>query len=355
VDFVSDIHFLHYDLLSSCILIIIHRPYTKAPSTLHIGSDGIVHYVPLHLLPAEWVKAGTQDQLHFPKIDMQTGHSIVNFLYKGTYETPATIDNSPSRRACTKLKAALLVYIATSDHDLPGLQQLAIGEIETHGSSLTIFEILGIIDAHFSRLRSVSWVHKYLHHKAKVAFEEDRTVFTNKELWQDLNNVALIRFMARSTVDVYNTKLFHMLGPEKDLSVVPLTKELSIEGYNTPEVEISVTTEDFCTISCPDSEFPDCEVKASLIDDTSGECQEGPEQRIEEVCEVIASPPIGFDINVDTDFFQVSADSRECPFQTNHMLRGKGWKACERCRETVRNLSVLSPDLGRFWSTERGM
>lgn len=144
------------------------------------------------------------------------------------------------------------------------------------------------------------------------------------------------------------------------------------------------------TISCPASEFPDCEVKTSLIDDTAGECWEGSEQGIEKVCEpgvpdcvasspqlfacestwepleeVIASTPIGCDVidcdalseydSVDTNLLQVSADSRQCPFQTSHILRGKGWRGCERCRETVKNLVVLSPDLEGVWSSETGM
>lgn len=263
-------------------------------------------------------------KLYFPDVDTKTGHTLVHYLHKEAYETPITNDDSPLLEAYTKLKAALLVYIATSKHDLVGLQQLAIHEIEEHGSNLDIFEILRTIDDDFSKLRPNSWVHDYLQQKAKVAFEQDHTVFTNEAFLQDLNNASLIKFMARCTVNLYNTRLSQMLTTEKELcprlhtkdqcvqnrqlndSTVELEQnvvfhmtpgdKIPVEECDLQGVEDVATSEGFCTISCPPSEAPDGEVEPCLYENNAGFGYGTPKHVIEEIrdqpCEVTMETPI---------------------------------------------------------------
>lgn len=129
------------------------------------------------------MSSGLQKPFCFLDVDVQTGHTLVYYLYKGNYETPAANNCPTSLYACAKFKAALLVYIAANNHALPGLELLAASEIEEYGSRLDLIKILDAIDSDFSKLCKDSWVLKYLRRKAKAAFKQDCTVFTNKALF----------------------------------------------------------------------------------------------------------------------------------------------------------------------------
>jgi hypothetical protein len=197
VDFVSHTYFLKKDALELKILTKNCSPYTKPPATLHIDPDKMAYFVPQDFLPAEWVNTGLQELFCFPGVDVHTGHTVVNYLYKGNYEAPVADEGPTSVHTCTKLKAALLVYIATNDHALPGLQHLAASEIEEYSSRLDLVEIFDVIDGDFSKLCQDSWVYEYLRRKAKTAFERDHAFFTKEILLKNLSNKALIKFMAR--------------------------------------------------------------------------------------------------------------------------------------------------------------
>lgn len=261
--------------------------------------------MPPHLLPSSWIESGSQERLYFPDVDVQTGHTLVHYLYTETYETPAT----GSERI--KLKAALLVFIATSNHNLTGLKHLASREIDAQGLDLNLFEVLDIIDDDFTHLCPNSWVHKYLHQKARIAFCIDDRVFTNEAFLQDLNNTALIKFMTRCIVNLYNTRLTHMIDTEKglqdlqkssshDLSPkpddpkleqiatldIPAADELTVEHCCGPD---AVSSDDFSTISCPPSEAPACETEPCPYGPTAEEScettQDSPRVTSSELCE----------------------------------------------------------------------
>lgn len=155
MDFVSHTCSIEANAIGSVNLMDTYSSYTVPPATLHIGPDNIANSVPKNFLPAEWIDFSSQEPLHFPDVDIQTGHTLVHYLYKGNYEASAANDGTPSLYACTKLKAALLVYIATCDHVVPCLQILATREIEEHGSRLDLVDILDAIDGDFSRLCQV--------------------------------------------------------------------------------------------------------------------------------------------------------------------------------------------------------
>ncbi|KAH6620508.1 hypothetical protein C7974DRAFT_235422 [Boeremia exigua] len=253
-------------------------PYAEAPVTLHFGPSETAYLVLPHFLPPTWTDSGTRERFCFPDVDVQTGHTLVHYLYKGVYETPVPDDECWTGRARIKLKAAILVFIATSDHNMPGLQRLAIGQIQSYGSYLDIFELLDVIDDDFSRLHSDSWVHDFLNQQSKKAFENDHTVFTKDAFLHDLADAALVKFITRCTVNLYNTRLSHMIATEKELrhelnalnqsardrilergelkSEQPATKESIVEESSGLDVKSLVLDDDLSTVSGPPSSEP---------------------------------------------------------------------------------------------------
>jgi hypothetical protein len=214
---------------------------------------------------------------------MHTGHTIVHYLYKGLYETPPTSDLVAPQKH-NGLKAALLVFIATISRGLPNLQQLATQEIEKHGSSLGLSELLDFIDDDFPRLDPDGWVHEYLRRKTKAAFDQDHTVFSDQTFLQNLRSALLIKFMAKCVVDLYSTKVARMINTERSVSqpetprdpnkqdtsqiekspgiarttgrISSVASEICVEQCCEPSAEDAALSDSFSTISCSASEAP---------------------------------------------------------------------------------------------------
>lgn len=265
------------DLRDSGTLSNASSPYTKTPVPIQFGAEEIAYLVPPHFLPPEWLDAGVPERFEFPDIDTHTGHTIVHYLYKGSYETPPA-SNSVIPHKHNGLRAALLVFIATSSHGLHDLQQLATREIEKHGSTLSLIELLETIDDNFPRLDSHGWVHEYLRRKAEEAFDRDHTVFSDKAFLQDLESAGLIKFMAKCVVDLYSTKIAGMMHTEQSVSrpesprdrkeqhmsqiedkpniaraasrISSVASEVSVEQSCGPRTEAVTLSDSFSTLSC---------------------------------------------------------------------------------------------------------
>jgi hypothetical protein len=233
-----------------------------------------------------------------------------------------------------------------------------------------------------------------------VAFEQDHTIFTKEAFLQNLSNTALIKFMARCIVDLYNTKLCHTIVTEKKLCQRLDTHDQHaqeqapaddshVEDCCGSDIEDPVASENFYTISCPPSEFSDCEVEAGLHGSVAVDNCEKSEQATEEICyepcEVLMEAPVDSEPGVsecvpdspqsaaceptwehwkdevtsvptereavDCDVLvepgqghnnplQESARASRCRFEARHILEGDEWRTCDRCREVMKELSL---------------
>lgn len=227
------------------------------------------------------------EQLSLSDMDLATGHTFVHYFHTGMYETIHTESDPTILTAVAKLKQAVAVYLATVHHDIPCLKELAISEMRTHASRLDLMEFILAIGEGFQRLGPESWVHGYLEQKAKAAFRENHTVFTSEAFLDTLDNTKVARFMMRCMAECYDNKISNMGLTEKGMSeilsdcqpslpvlsqkeavaeqnttaqhqiITPLADESAIlECYAIETLQDDlVSVEDFCTISCPSSEW----------------------------------------------------------------------------------------------------
>ncbi|OAK95320.1 hypothetical protein IQ06DRAFT_231854, partial [Phaeosphaeriaceae sp. SRC1lsM3a] len=230
---------------------------------------------------------GPMEQLSLSDMDLATGHTFVHYFHTGMYETIHTESDPTILTAVAKLKQAVAVYLATVHHDIPCLKELAISEMRTHASRLDLMEFILAIGEGFQRLGPESWVHGYLEQKAKAAFRENHTVFTSEAFLDTLDNTKVARFMMRCMAECYDNKISNMGLTEKGMSeilsdcqpslpvlsqkeavaeqnttaqhqiITPLADESAIlECYAIETLQDDlVSVEDFCTISCPSSEW----------------------------------------------------------------------------------------------------
>jgi hypothetical protein len=199
-----------------------------------------------------------------PEIDLETGHTLVHYLYTGTYE--ALNDSTPS----LGLKHALSVYMAAMKAGPDSLHLLAIREFQAHAEKLNIFEIFDAIKADFKDLASLEsdgWIHGFMRKKTQEAFEHDHRVFKNEALLKTLDNVTLAKVVMTWVIEMYDDKVSRMIKEEEkvrasskemleeQMLVTPVVDECCTQQVSEHGSEHgSIETEGFCTISCPSEE-----------------------------------------------------------------------------------------------------
>ncbi|EDU44695.1 BTB domain containing protein [Pyrenophora tritici-repentis] len=180
-------------------------PYTEAPVALHIGEEPTVYYVPSHLLPRGKIHTRGEDPLYLPDIEVETGHTLVHYLYTGTYET---------LHASSELEQALLVYIMAMSYEIPRLAELVVSEIESLCAGIDIFRMMTSIEPNFTKLelesRDEGPVHAILRKKARTTFEANPTAFQADEFLAHLSNADFRSFMLKCVMKLYSDKVSHL-------------------------------------------------------------------------------------------------------------------------------------------------
>ena len=154
-----------------------------------------------------------------------------------------------------EFKRAFLAYSMAKKYDLAGLQQLAMSKIEHHSTEMNIFDVFEALNEDFSKLQgNIDWFQDYLNEKIKVAFEEDHTTFAKNDLFGRISNVALNKFLAQRVIELYSSKVSHMLSTEKEFiqafsnDYVPTARDSPVEKVSA---EVSVAIEEAPIEDCP--------------------------------------------------------------------------------------------------------
>lgn len=348
-----------------------------------------MYYVPRHLLPSIWSKTVGEDPIPLYDVEIETGHTLVHYLYTRKYQTLDTVVDS-TLDACGGLRRALHVYIMVNNYNVPGLRELALRHIEHLCARLDIFEILATIESDFVKLGPDTPVHAFLHKKAEVAFEKDHTIFASEAFLSRLENAALRWFMLRCVMTLYIDKVSHTTNTKRetcqkldkcdetirDLSAKVATTEQYMtvqQEFLTPlanehdsiveercdeEAFVSETTstEGFCTISCPscnDSIEPSrCLDRLTERFDELVESLEEPLLCVEETPACVEEPLVCEEetpaCEEDLPLSAESTDEKPCPYQALHILDGAMWKTCRSCRGLVEIVAkqLTGPGLG---------
>lgn len=182
-----------------------YSPYSEPPVKVYIGANKTLYYVPRHLSPSRWKSRGHIDS---PNIQAEIGHTLVHFLYTGTYTT----GSARTRSASHQLRRALSVYRAASSHDLPKLQQLAEREMEEASEVLDVAAVIESVRDSFTKLGSRTWVRN----KIITAFERDCAAIKSDQLLAR-TDTAMTRFLIEVVMGLFQEKLSHMLTTGRDL------------------------------------------------------------------------------------------------------------------------------------------
>jgi hypothetical protein len=227
-------------LLCELSLTLHYRPYTASPVALRIGPEQTRYYVPQGLLQnPQWIAYSNSwgAEIHLPDLDEGTAHVLIHYLHTGAYQTLDDVELSPAQEVLVEFKRAVLAYIAAKQYMLHGLQRLAGQQISCFGAEMSIFDVVEAINKDFSRIPDdATWFHEYMGNKVRKAFEQDYTAFAKDDLFSRIDNVALIRVLAKCMVEVYSNKVSDVLS-KKEGTTLEIPKECIVEAEDLPSEE----------------------------------------------------------------------------------------------------------------------
>ncbi|KAL1598028.1 hypothetical protein SLS60_008516 [Paraconiothyrium brasiliense] len=144
----------------------------------------------------------------------ETGHILVHYLYTGAYQTLKSETSGTAPQPQPALKQALLVYRASVNHMLDGLEQLARQQIEEASASMDLNTFLDITRSEFPKKTEPSaWLQAYLKDKTQKAFEKDHTVFADDVFCASMCKKSKLNdFVMRHVVKLLSEKLTEALA-----------------------------------------------------------------------------------------------------------------------------------------------
>jgi hypothetical protein len=138
-------------------------------------------------------------------VSAATGHTLVHYLYTGTYQTLGVKVENAVAPAHIKLKQALLTFVLASAYGIQDLERLAKEQIEIYGGRMSFVQVLD-----FSKMTRC-WFHEYLQARVDDQFDLDFTVFKSKVFIESVGEGTLHRFMTSHLLKRFSEKLAHTL------------------------------------------------------------------------------------------------------------------------------------------------
>ena len=151
---------------------------------MKFGRSPVAYYVPWHLLQAtDWSTVAAGGQIDVPSMNSNTGHTLVNYLYTGTYQTLSSGTNDVEQQPQLQFEQALLVYKASLTHDLPGLEELAMQQIEEQSVHMNLRAVINTTRNNLKKKKSPDRrLQGFLEGRMRKDFEENFSVFEDDAL-----------------------------------------------------------------------------------------------------------------------------------------------------------------------------
>ncbi|KAJ4285978.1 hypothetical protein N0V90_013544 [Kalmusia sp. IMI 367209] len=372
-------------------------PYASKPITINVGPGHATYYVLKDLLRSldrDDIESG--GEICLPGISADTGHTLVHYLYTGTYQMLESENDNIAQQSEHAFKHALLTYMAAMTYSLDELEQLAKQQIKKHGTDLEVGVIFNAIRKDYSRFGSSDWFREYLKDKTREAFESDYTAFLSDAFSNNLGKGKLNSFIMRYVVKLLCGKLTQTLQEKKDLSkIMSRLEQMLPEGgaaacteevdpnENYPE-QHEWTTDDHLSFDFPSADCVAEEYVADVISIEDSSVHDGlpfkaNEERGEDVSkrfdeaetkakmtanpetprndpaplagesESRISPPehtLRFCSSDEVHDVSKEATSLPCPQRSTHLMQDDTWKTCERCCATLREVAMQLAQAG---------
>jgi hypothetical protein len=142
-------------------------------------------------------------------VDEDIGHTLVHYLYTGTYQTLKLEGISDLSDSETEYRRAGLVYCTARLYGLDRLAEHAMQNMELFEKDLSAFQVLDTARELYPKLPADEiWFPEHLKAKIETAFEADQTIFTQDQFLSRIGNAATFtRALVKMIAEIYNEKI----------------------------------------------------------------------------------------------------------------------------------------------------
>ncbi|KAI9752010.1 MAG: hypothetical protein M1835_001139, partial [Candelina submexicana] len=198
-------------------------PYVTPAFTLLIGPSRIQYTVLQEFLRQcpEWAHICRSNPwsrtIVLPAMNEDIGHTLVHYLYTGTYQTLKPRDVSGEVERITEYKRNVQLYCAAKTYGLGGLELLVKGNIENFEETISIFNLLDIAEEAYEKLSDDEvWFTDHLAKELKVAFNTDETLFSRQCFLDRFGKVKNFdKALVKSLVEIYTDQIASMANKEE--------------------------------------------------------------------------------------------------------------------------------------------
>jgi hypothetical protein len=142
------------------------------------------------------------------------GHTLVHFLYTGTYQTlkPPSVGDDDFSDGLLEYKRSLQVYWAAKRYGLEGLEHYAHENMQKYGTDMCITDVMTIAEDIYAELgdgqEGQTWFREYLQEKLRDGFTKDENVFLSEGFLKGLGNKsAFPRLLVKVMDGIYKEKI----------------------------------------------------------------------------------------------------------------------------------------------------
>jgi hypothetical protein len=157
--------------------------------------------------------------IELPQVDEDIGHTLVHYLYTGTYQT---LKSQGVSCPLTEYRRGILVYCVARLYELNGLADHAIRIIGLFDKMLSIFQVLDIASNVYPKLlEDETWLPDYLKTKIGAAFKADETIFSQERFLNHIGEAtAFTKALVKIMVGIYTEKITSKAKKEGDRSKI---------------------------------------------------------------------------------------------------------------------------------------
>ncbi|RAK97346.1 uncharacterized protein BO80DRAFT_415003 [Aspergillus ibericus CBS 121593] len=191
-----------------------HQPPTSPYSTaiVQVIIGGNVYGVPEYYL-RPYPRLNPSYSWHRPSLDdinPDIGHTLIHFLYTGTYQTIAPSTNDPyCNPRSREFECSVYAYQAARRYEITGLEDIAREYMCTFDDSVTTLEILNIARKVYTTLPSEdAWFETFVRDKLVSAFELDALQFRKDVAQYGVGtDVKFDQFLVAAVMEIYSQRI----------------------------------------------------------------------------------------------------------------------------------------------------
>jgi hypothetical protein len=188
-------------------------PYEGGAATIIIGRSEKRYAVPINLIGRALSLQQQQDGLNtlvmLPEVDDDIGHTLIHYLYTGTYQTlrQNPRDDEPSR--VTEYRRSVLAYHAALCYGFDGLADLGRKYMQTFDKDVPLFDIIALGRKYFPRVTEDTWYSNYVTRKIMASFDANEEIFLQDEFFEGFGEAApeFDKFLGKIMAKAYAQKI----------------------------------------------------------------------------------------------------------------------------------------------------